>query len=50
MTIDVAFRHVTKGRWEHGYPAELYWADSLPCIRYQDGMSFHYDVIKGTWF
>ena len=50
LAIDIAYRHITKGRWENGYPDELYYADGLVAIRYQNGMVFHYDLIKGTWF
>ena len=50
MTIDIAYRHITKGQWGNGYPDEMYYADGLVAIRYQNGMVFHYDLIKGTWF
>ena len=50
LAIDIAYRHITKGQWGNGYPDEMYYADGLVAIRYQNGMVFHYDLIKGTWF
>lgn len=50
LAIDIAYRHITRGQWGNGYPDEMYYADGLVAIRYQNGMVFHYDLIKGTWF
>lgn len=50
MTVDVAYRHITRSKWTHGKPTELYIQDGYPCIRYGDGTAFHYDMVKGTWF
>lgn len=50
MTLDIAYKQVTSGRWTHGKPVELYMQDDIPCIRYQDGQWWHYDVVNGTWY
>lgn len=50
LVLDVAYRHISSGRWKHGKPIELYMQDDIPCIRYQDKQCWHYDVIHGTWY
>ncbi len=50
LLIRTAHRQVIKSRWQHGQPSQVFWQDGYPCIRYSDGMYWHYDLIKGTWF
>lgn len=42
-----------KKQWEHwneGEPVEVFMADGLPCVRFESGNWWHYNVEKGTWF
>lgn len=50
LLVDLAYRHVLREKWTHGNPCEVFMRDGLPCIRYDDGIWFHYDVVKGKWF
>ncbi len=50
LAVDVAYRQISHGRWQYGNPASVFMRDRLPCIRYQEGTWWHYDVVKGLWF
>lgn len=50
LLSQIAYRQIKKGRWTHGNPVEIFEQDQYPCIRYQDGMAWHYDLVKGRWF
>lgn len=50
LLVDLAYRHVLREKWTHGNPCEVFMRDGFPCIRYADGIWFHYDVVKGKWF
>lgn len=36
--------------WMEGRPVELFRQDGLPCVRYESGAWWHYDIAAGTWF
>lgn len=36
--------------WREGEPVEVFFADGLPCVRYQSGSWWHYDTAKKVWF
>lgn len=36
--------------WREGEPVELFSADGLPCVRYESGAWWHYDLQHGSWF
>lgn len=36
--------------WREGQPVEVFMSDGLPCVRYESGSWWHYDLKKGTWF
>lgn len=36
--------------WKEGKPVKLFIRDGLPCVKYESGAWWHYDVTKGTWF
>lgn len=48
--MELAYKHISKPKWRHGKPVTFFIQDGYPCIRYMDGISFHYDLIKGKWF
>lgn len=50
LLIQIAYRQVASGQWPHGKPLEIFVQDHHPCIRYQNGMWWHYDLVKGQWF
>lgn len=47
--IKLAMKQIELGE-SHGNAIEMFYADGWPCIRYQDGQWWHYNVVKGTWF
>ena len=50
LFLNVVHRHLTTGTWKNGKPIRIFRADGCYCIRYQNGMWWHYDLIRGTWF
>lgn len=50
LLVDLAYRHVLREKWTHGNPCEVFMRDGFPRIRYDDGIWFYYDVVKGKWF
>lgn len=36
--------------WQEGEPVEVFKRDGLPCVKYESGSWWHYDVKKGTMF
>lgn len=36
--------------WKEGEPIELFTADGFPCVRYESGVWYHYDLKKKEWF
>jgi hypothetical protein len=36
--------------WQEGEPVEVFKRDGLPCVKYESGSWWHYDIKKGTWF
>ena len=36
--------------WREGEPTRLFTADGFPCVQYESGNWWHYDVERGTWF
>lgn len=41
---------VGKCDWREGEPIEVFEADGLPCVRYESGNWWHYDIEKQEWF
>lgn len=50
LMCDIAHRQIVRGKWPYGNPIEIFKKDGYPCIRYAEGIWFHYDLVKGTWF
>lgn len=38
------------GTWAEGEPLDFFEEGGLPCVRYESGAWWHYDVKKGTWY
>ena len=36
--------------WKEGKPVKLFIRDGLPCVKYESGLWWHYNITKGTWF
>lgn len=36
--------------WHEGEPIELFQCNGLPCIRYESGQWWHYDIERREWF
>ena len=49
-TCEIAYRQITLTNWTHGRPVAVFIRDGFPCIRYADGMWWHYDLAKERWF
>lgn len=49
-TCEIAYRQITTTRWTHGQTVAVFIRDGFPCIRYADGMWWHYDLAKERWF
>mgnify|MGYP003191776409 FL=1 len=50
LLLDVVLKHVTTGKWENGNPKDVFRAVGCYCVRYQNGMWWHYDLVNKTWF
>lgn len=40
----------TFGEWREGQPVEVFMSDGFPCVKYESGSWWHYDLQKGKWF
>lgn len=47
--IKLAMKQIEMGE-SHGKAVEMFYTDGWPCIRYQDGQWWHYNIVKGVWF
>ncbi|SCJ02840.1 Uncharacterised protein [uncultured Ruminococcus sp.] len=47
---EIAYHQITTAKWTHGQPKAVFIRDGFPCIRYADGMWWHYDLAKERWF
>lgn len=36
--------------WHEGEPTRFFIADGFPCVQYESGNWWHYDLERGTWF
>jgi hypothetical protein len=36
--------------WKEGEPVTVFWRDGYPCVRYESGNWWHYNLKRGTWF
>ena len=37
-------------QWREGKPVKVFTQDGLPCVKYESGAWWHYDVKNGTWY
>jgi hypothetical protein len=47
--IRVACKQIEYGE-SHGNAIDMFYSDGCPCIRWQDGQWWHYNIVDGTWF
>lgn len=50
LTMTLACKQICRNKWGHGKPIAFFEQDGYPCIRYFDGMVYHYNLVKGSWF
>lgn len=43
-------RHMASCDWQEGQPVEWFQQDGCPCVRYESGAWWHYDLKRRTWF
>jgi len=36
--------------WQEGEPVEVFMADGFPCVRYESGVWWHYDLRRQCWW
>lgn len=42
--------HEAVGHWREGKAVSMFYQDGLPCVKYESGSWWHYDVDAGVWF
>lgn len=42
--------HKAVGEWKEGRAVSAFYQDGFPCVKYESGSWWHYDVDAGTWF
>lgn len=51
LLIDVAEIHIKAfGEWKEGKAVKQYMKDGLPCVEYESGQWWHYDVQSKRWY
>ncbi|MFV0616523.1 hypothetical protein ACE418_01255 [Megasphaera sp. WILCCON 0056] len=50
LLTDVVYKQLANGTWRNGNPETIFIANGYYCVRYQNGMWWHYDLIHKTWF
>lgn len=43
-------QHIGSCDWREGKPVEVFHRDGYPCVRYESGNWWHYDLKHNTWF
>lgn len=44
-------KHIsTHSEWHEGKPVKVFRRDGLPCVQYESGTWWHYNLKSGTWF
>lgn len=43
-------RQIAACDWREGYPIEVFEDEGFPCVRYESGAWWHYDIAKGEWW
>lgn len=36
--------------WKEGNAVEVFKRDGFPCVRYESGVWYHYNVVEQTWW